>query len=150
MLYYINSPGYQIIKIFKVFPNPEIQRYIAKRNMFSAHFYRTKLSRIFFHDFSMHCQKRPFFEIHMCILQIILFLIFLEFQKQLLLIILIISIVLMISSISNPLDWRFSHVTDSYLNCFNYFNSPGYQIIKIIKKIKCFPHTKLEIPDPGI
>ena len=72
--------------------------------------------------------KKPYFEIHMCVLQIILFLIFLEFQKQLLLIILIISI------ISNPLDWRFSHVTDSYLNYFNYFNSPGYQIIKIIKK----------------
>ena len=83
----------------------------------------------------------------MCIVQIILFLIFLEFQKQLLLIVFIIAIILIISIISNPLDWRFSHVTDSYLNYFNYFNSPGYQIIKIIK---CFPHTKLEIPDPGI
>ena len=91
-------------------------------------------------------KKRPFFEIHMCILQII-FLIFLDFQKQLLLIILI---TLIISIISNPLDWRFSHVTDSYLNYFNYFNSPGYQIIKIIKIVKCFPHTKLRIPDPGI
>ena len=103
-------------------------------------------------------KKRPFFEMHMCILQIFLFLIYLEFQKQLLLIILIISIIqkqllLIILIISNPLDWRFSHVTDSYLNYFDYFNSPGYQIIKIIqiiKIVKCFPHTKLRIPNPGI
>ena len=55
--------------------------------MFSAHFYRTKLSRIFFMIFRYIAKKRPFFEIHMCILQIILFLIFLEFQNQLILII---------------------------------------------------------------
>ena len=105
MLYYINSPGYQIIKIIKVFPNPEIQRHIAKNNMFSAHFYRTKLSQFFFMIFRYIAKQRPFFEIHMCILQIILFLIFLEFQKQLLLIISII------------------------FHCFNYFKSLGLAVL---------------------
>ena len=39
--------------------------------MFSAHFYRTKLSRIFFMIFRYIAKKRPFCEVRMCILQII-------------------------------------------------------------------------------
>ena len=144
MLYYV------ILYQFSRLPNYQNNESLSKSRNSAVHcqkkhvfrtFLQNKTIANFFMIFRYIAKKRPFFEIRMCILQIILFLIFLEFQKQLLLI---------ISIISNPLDWRFSHVTDSYLNYFNYFNSPGYQIIKKNKIIKCFPHTKLEIPDPGI
>ena len=60
------------------------------------------------------------------------------------------SVILILSIISNPLDWGLSHIINTSLNYFSYFNSPGYQIIEIIERIECFPHTKLRIPDPRI
>ena len=60
MLYYINSPGYQIIKLIKVFPNPEIERYIAKKTCF-PHIFTEQNYRDFFMISRYIAKKRHFF-----------------------------------------------------------------------------------------